>query len=44
MVLEPEKKKKQQESENEKWSRLDKRARARHELTRLVMGNIFLVY
>ena len=32
--------------EHERWARLDKRierARARHELTRLVMGTIFLV-
>ena len=36
MVLEPEKKIKRQESE-------DERARARHELTRLVMGTIGLV-
>ena len=37
--------KKQQESEVESWARLDiriKRARTRHELTRLVMGTIFL--
>ena len=43
---EPEKKKKQQESEVERWARLDKRierARTRHELTHLVMGTIFLV-
>ena len=43
MVLEPEKKKKQIESEEKRWARLDKRARARHELIRLVMGTIFLV-
>ena len=32
------------ESEDERWARLNKRierARARHELTRLVMGTIF---
>ena len=43
--LEPEKKK-TQESEDERWARLDKRierARARHELTCLGMGTIFLV-
>ena len=40
MVLEPEKKKK---TTSEWWARLDKRARARHELARLVMGTIFLV-
>ena len=43
---EPEKKKKRQESEVERWARLDKRierARTRHELTHLVMGTIFLV-
>ena len=36
-----------QESEDERWARMDKRierARARHELTRLGMGTIFLVY
>ena len=41
-----EKKKKRQEREDERWSRLNKkikRARARHELARLVMGIIFLV-
>ena len=34
------------ESEDEKWARLDKRierARARHELARLVMGTSFLI-
>ena len=39
-------KKNTQESEDEWWARLDKRierARARHELTRLGMGTIFLV-
>ena len=40
MVLEPEKKKK---TTSEWWARLDKRARTRHELARLVMGTIFLV-
>ena len=42
---EPEKKKEPQESEDERWARLDKRierARARHELARPVMGTIFL--
>ena len=44
IVLEPEKKgKKRQESEDERWARLDRRARARHEVARLVMGTIFLV-
>ena len=41
---EPEKKKKAQESEDERWARLDKRikrARAEHELARPVMGTIF---
>ena len=36
-----------QESEDERWARLDKRierTRARHELARLGMGTIFLVY
>ena len=35
-----------QESENERWARLDKRierARTRHELARTVMRTIFLV-
>ena len=44
---EPEMKKKTQESEDERWARLDKRterARARHELARPVMGTIFLIY
>ena len=39
-------KKKTQESEDERWARLDKRierARTRHELARLGMGTIFLV-
>ena len=39
-------KKKALESEDERWARMDKRierARARHELARLVMGTIFLV-
>ena len=42
---EPEKKKKRQESKDERWARLDKRierARARHELAHLGMGTIFL--
>ena len=37
---------KRQESEVERWARLDKRierARTRHELARLVIGTIFLV-
>ena len=34
---------KRQESEDERWARLDKKARARYELARLVMGTIFLV-
>ena len=40
------KKKKTQESEDEKWARMDKRIereRAKDELTRPVMGTIFLV-
>ena len=42
MVLGTEKKeKKRQESKDERWARLDRRAR--HELARLVMGTIFLV-
>ena len=44
---EPEEKKNNtQESEHERWARLDKkieRARARHELARLVMGTILPV-
>ena len=38
---------KTQESDDERWSRLDKMvesARARYELARLGMGTIFLVY
>ena len=38
-----EEKKNTQESEDEWWARLDKRERARNELTRLGMGTIFLV-
>ena len=44
---EPEKKKTAQESEDERWARMDKRierARAKDELGRPVMGTIFLVY
>ena len=40
------KRKKQQESEGERWARMDKRvkrARAKDELARPVMGTIFLV-
>ena len=42
-----EEEKKRQESEDQRWSRLDKRIereRAKHELARLVMGTIFFNY
>ena len=42
-VGEPEKKKKRQESKDERLDRLIDRARARHKLARLLMETIFLV-
>ena len=41
------KRRKKQESEDERWAKMDKRierARAKDELARPVMGTIFLVY